>query len=316
MKRHNHSEHAIELAALSTPGISIDGTSVVRMWQEETRGIKDRSFGPAIPPGVKGQNPVGEVHTRELVNNLTSTSNIEGGTYRLPVAMAEALGDTVRLNKQVTRIEMTNTSGTVHCADGTSYRGRFIISAIPFTVLRKVAIEGAAGGAAARAIATMPYANTSRLYLTVDQPFWKEDGLPPSFITDGPMGMFWGIDNHQGTGVHRAMIVMISTRASAISKMPSPQAEAFVLAELARLRPASVGKMHINTYKDWGRDPFALGCGFSFAPGQVNAFGRTMNEPWQVMHFAGEHTRRTDYGMEAAMESGERAAIEILTRAG
>jgi monoamine oxidase len=27
---------------------------------------------------------------------------------------------------------------------------------------------------------------------------------------------------------------------------------------------------------------------------------------------AGEHTRRLDFGMEAALESGERAAMEVL----
>jgi monoamine oxidase len=37
--------------------------------------------------------------------------------------------------------------------------------------------------------------------------------------------------------------------------------------------------------------------------------------PWQRLHLAGEHTRRNDFGMEAAMESGERAALEILERA-
>jgi monoamine oxidase len=30
------------------------------------------------------------------------------------------------------------------------------------------------------------------------------------------------------------------------------------------------------------------------------------------LHFAGEHTRRLEVGMEAAMESGERVALEVL----
>jgi monoamine oxidase len=39
-----------------------------------------------------------------------------------------------------------------------------------------------------------------------------------------------------------------------------------------------------------------------------------MIKPHGRLHFAGEHTRRLDYGMESAFESGERAAIEILER--
>jgi monoamine oxidase len=316
MQRHGHSEQAIELAGLSAPGIGIDETSVLRMWQEETRGALDRKFG-ATPPleEAQRQHPFGEQHHRDLVNGLTSTSNIDGGCHQLPAAMAADLGDVVRLNKHVASIDLTDKSGTVRCADGSSYKGRFIISAVPFTLLRKVKISGGPGGAAAQAIAQMPYANTARVYLHVE-PFWLEDGLPPSFSSDGPMGMFWAIDNHKGTGIHRAMIVMVGKQAAEISQRDPATVVPFLVDELARLRPASAGKVKVATYKDWARDPLQLGCGFSLAPGQVNAFARDMTKPWQVMHFAGEHTRRTDFGMESAMESGERAALEVLTRAG
>ena len=166
-----------------------------------------------------------------------------------------------------------------------------------------------------QAITQMPYANTARMFVTVDKPFWLEDGLPPSFSTDGPMGMFWAIDNHKGTGAYKAMIVMVGNTALDASKLPLPAAQAMLLDELARLRPASKGLVKIATYKDWQVDPLQRGCGFSLAPGQVNGFARTMIDPWQVMHFAGEHTRRIDFGMEAAFESGERAALEIVGRA-
>lgn len=316
LQRRGHSAQAIELAALSAPGISIDDTSVLRMWQEETRGALDRKFGgPASGHEADKLHPFGEQHRRDLVNGLTSTSNIDGGCHLLPAAMAADLGDAVRLNKQVTAIDLTDTAGSVRCADGSRYKARFIISAIPFTLLRNVAISGAPGGAAAKAIAQMPYANTARLYMQVE-PFWLEDGLPPSFNSDGPLGMFWAIDNHKGTGTHRAMIVMVGQRAAAISQRDPHQVVPFLVEELARLRPASAGKVKVATYKDWARDPLQRGCGFSLAPGQINSFARDMNQPWQVMHFAGEHTRRSDFGMESAMESGERAALEVLTRAG
>jgi monoamine oxidase len=72
--------------------------------------------------------------------------------------------------------------------------------------------------------------------------------------------------------------------------------------------------LKVTAYKDWARDPLQKGCGFSLAPGQVNAFGRDFIKPWQVMHFAGEHTRRSDFGMESAMESSERAVLEVANR--
>lgn len=316
LQRNHHSEQAIELAALAPPGISIDGTSVLRMWQEDTRGALDRRLGQSAAAPTQRAQPFGEQHDRHVVAGLTSTSNIEGGCWRLPQKMAEALGDRIRLKRRVAAIDMTRGGGVVRCTDGGRFQGRFIISAIPFTMLRQVSIKGSGGGTSPQAIASMPYAGTARLYLNVSEPFWHADGLPPSFTTDGPIGMFWAIDNHTGTGAHRAMIVMTGPTATAISKMPQQDVEPFLLAELVKLRPAAAGKLRVKTYKDWSVDPLQLGCGFSLAPGQVNQFARTMLKPWDVLHFAGEHTRRNDYGMEAAMESGERAALEVLGRIG
>ncbi len=312
LESRGHSAQAIELAALSTPGISIDGTSVLRMWQEEVRGGLERKMGAGGP--ARKDHPFGEGNDHQEIDGLAAISNIEGGCQRLPLAMAERLGDAVRLNKVVARLEMTDRSARVTCEDGEVFTARFVISAIPFTRLRKIAIEAKPNPIATQAITQMPYANTARLYLTTE-PFWLDDGLAPSVSTDGPLGMFWAIDNPKGTGAHRAMIVMVGPVASAISAHGPDSVAPFLLDELARLRPASKGRVRVNTYKDWALDPLQLGCGFSLAPGQVNAFARDMNTPWQVLHFAGEHTRRVEFGMESALESGERAALEIISRA-
>lgn len=322
MQRNGYSEAAIKLATWSAPGISIDDTSMLRMWQEDTRGAIERRItvaGAAAagndPVARRRDHPFGEANDHNLIDGLAAVNNIVGGTCQLPLAMAAKLGDRIRLNKAVGRIELTDSSARVTCKDGSVYAARFVISSLPFTVLRDVEIVGAPNALSEQAVATMPYANTARVYLTVDRPFWKEDGLPASFSTDGPMGMFWAIDNHTGEGSHRAMVVLVGKMAQAISSMDHELAEAFILSELVRLRPAAKGLLRYRTYKDWARDPLQKGCSFSFAPGQVNAFARDMIKPRQVLHFCGEHTRRLDFGMEAAMESGERVALEVAGRA-
>jgi monoamine oxidase len=313
MRRKGHSEAAITLAQHSVSGIGMDETSVLRMWQEDVRGRIDRKLSEGIEEARK-LHPFGEVNDRNLIGGLAMISNIEGGTSKLTQAMAAQLGGAVRLGKRVGRIAMTDRGATVTCTDGSKVKARFVVSAIPFTMLRDVEIAGSANPVARAAITQMPYANTARLYLSVEKPFWKEDGLPPSFSTDGPMGMFWAIDNHSGEGRHRAMVVLVGKVAAAIASKDRPAAEAFLLEEIYRLRPAARGLLRVNAYKDWERDPLQKGCSFSLAPGNVNAWARDMLKPWQVMHFAGEHTRRLDIGMEAAMESGERVAIEIAER--
>jgi monoamine oxidase len=50
MRRKGHSEAAITLAAHSVSGIGMDQTSMLRMWQEETRGRIDRKLAPEARP--------------------------------------------------------------------------------------------------------------------------------------------------------------------------------------------------------------------------------------------------------------------------
>ena len=44
----------------------------------------------------------------------------------------------------------------------------------------------------------------------------------------------------------------------------------------------------------------------------ISRYAQALGVPHGRLHFAGEHTGRAIRGMEAAMESGERAATEIL----
>ena len=126
--------------------------------------------------------------------------------------------------------------------------------------------------------------------------------------------MFWTIDNRKGSGEYRAVIVLVGGAAVRIDTMPKDDVPAFLLSELERIRPASKGKVDILTWHSWERTRLVRGCRHMFAPGQVTAFANEMIDPLERLHFAGEHTRRSDYGMEAAMETGERAAIEVLER--
>jgi monoamine oxidase len=84
------------------------------------------------------------------------------------------------------------------------------------------------------------------------------------------------------------------------------------VSSIENLRPAAKGKLDVAGYKSWNRDPFSAGDWAVFGPGQVSRFAGAMAAPHGRIHFCGEHTALANRGMEAAMESGERAAIEVL----
>ena len=63
------------------------------------------------------------------------------------------------------------------------------------------------------------------------------------------------------------------------------------------------------------RDPFGAGDWVFWKPGQVVKYGNHLRLGLPRVTFCGEHTAIMQRGMEAAFESGERAALEVLQRA-
>ena len=116
------------------------------------------------------------------------------------------------------------------------------------------------------------------------------------------------------SGVPMLIAVNGGRKADRLDRLPPAERGAFVIAELERLRPSTRGRVEFIGAHSWREQPFVMGCRHSYAPGDVTRFVPTMFQSHQRLHFAGEHTRLLEMGMESAMESGERAALEILVR--
>ena len=62
----------------------------------------------------------------------------------------------------------------------------------------------------------------------------------------------------------------------------------------------------------WAAEPWSRGAFAVFHPGQMSAMSADIARPEGRLHFAGEHTSAWMGWMEGALESGERAAREVL----
>ncbi len=238
------------------------------------------------------------------------SARIAGGTSRLPEAMAAALGDRVRLRQAVTSIDLAGRQAEVRCLDGSVFRGDFVIAANPFSTLRLMRITPALTGVQAAAVNRMPYGNTTLVNLRVTgSPYWEQDGLEPSLWTDGPVNV---VRQYQAGGEHLLLALSTGRKADRLDQLVPAERGQFVLQELARLRPSTRGKLEVTGVHSWAQQPYIAGCRHSFGPGEVVPFVAAMARPHGRLHFAGEHTRRLEIGMESAMESGERATLEVL----
>lgn len=296
-KRNGVSDEGLKLASHNS---DMHGVSVLRLMQEQTRGAFAQEF-------YKGNGEDGQPAEHW-------PKNIKGGTIVLPRAMAAQLPQDVLINKQVSAIEVADDKVDVRTLDGDRYQAKFVVASVPFSVLRNINIWPKPPGPQLSAIHNIRYAETTRAFCTIEGPFWEEDGFGPSLFSDGAVRMFWAIDKHEDKNKYRGMFVLTHSMGRRVAAMPPEQASRFLVEELERIRPASKGQIEMLKFHSWERQPLQRGCSPMFKPGQVTEFANEMIVPHGRMHFAGEHTRRLDYGMEAAMESGERAAFEILER--
>jgi monoamine oxidase len=292
------SAEALRLIGEGLMATDIWTVSMLTILQDSTRASVGMAAGRALAAAGEPSVRIG--------------ARIAGGSSRLPEAMAAALGDRVRIGHPVVAIDLTGSRAAVRCLDGTQFRGDFVIAATPFSTLRLMRIEPALTGVQAAAVNRMPYGNTTLVHLRVTgSPYWEQDGLEPSLWTDGPVNL---VRQYDAGGEHLLMALSTGRKADRLDQLAPTERGRFVVQELARLRPATRGKLEVTGLHSWTQQPYIAGCRHSFGPGEVVPFAAAMATPHGRLHFAGEHSRRLEVGMESAMESGERAALEVLSR--
>ncbi|MSQ86606.1 MAG: FAD-dependent oxidoreductase [Alphaproteobacteria bacterium] len=314
------SKAARDLVSLTT---EMNNTSVLGLMHDGVRGAFEAKFAPAQSEQIGGAlvTKSTDAKTADGAPVEAWPKNFVGGASILPMVMSKQLKRPVMMNKLVAAIHMDDGGVDMRCLDGTSIRAKFVVSAVPFSLLRLMEITPSLDRVHFQAINEMGYTDTARAWCTVKEPFWQQDGLNPSVYSDSALRMFWVHDNHSGKkdaptkGPFKATFVLTWGAADRIAQMDPARASAFLLSELERLRPASKGQVKVDRFHSWGQQSLQRGCRHSYKPGQITAFANDMIKPWQRLHFAGEHTRRLDYGMESALESGERVANEIMERA-
>ena len=236
---------------------------------------------------------------------------INGGTSRLTDAMAASLSSPVRLGHAVVAIDNAADGVSVECSNGQRFHASSAICTVPLPVLRNISISPALPGRMGEAVVQIPYGAATSVVLHVKERFWEVDGMPPNIWSDLPIQRAFINPSPADEGEH---LWVFSTGPADLSRRGWPDEELgrFVLEELNRVRPSTQGRLEVAGVRSFTRDPLTLGTYASRAPGQIQRFGNVLSEPAGRLHFAGEHTAVLNSGMEAAMESGERAALAVL----
>jgi monoamine oxidase len=240
-------------------------------------------------------------------------NEIAGGTQRLPEAMARALKQDVRLNTLVRAIDSTDRGVEVATHDGRRYGAKYAIAAVPFSALRNIDIQPGLTGAQADAVRSSAHGNAVRVFMEFTGPFWESDIGEPSLYSDTAIERVFA--NPDDAGKPFALNCWVNgSGANRLDQLPETAVADFVVAELARIRPSSKGRVKVLKVHSWAKHSASGCCRHVFNAGQVTAWADAVATPHGRLHFAGEQTRRIESGMEAAAVTGERAAYEIIER--
>ncbi len=241
---------------------------------------------------------------------------IEGGNSRLPEAMAAALGDdTILTKKAVCGVESGPDGVTVECIDGTSYKARFAIISLPLPLLRKLKFSPGLPQALAFAAQEIKMGPSIRVFMGIKEPYWEKDGLPANMWTDTPIDQLSAMSRGP-TGEFTVVHAYINgPEALPFDFMTDQQCFDYVATVAARIRPSMRGILTPIAVQSCGRDPFGAGDWAYWKTGQIQKYGNHMRDSLPRVSFCGEHTAIMERGLEGAMESGERVALEVLDRA-
>ena len=235
------------------------------------------------------------------------------GNMSIPEAMASNLSNEVQLSKKAVAITSTQNNVKITCEDGSVYRAEHVVCSVPFSVLKNIIISPSIVGPQAVAINTLRSQKLSLLHMVPKSPFWQKDGMSPNMFTDGKAGMV--VAERKGSSSSEVTSLTAWLRgplADELDKMAEADAIGSVIASIEALRPSAKGQLEPVAYHSWFQNPFSKGDWAIWGPGQISKFGTDVATPHKQIHFCGEHTAVSNRGMEGAMESGERAALEIL----
>jgi monoamine oxidase len=232
-----------------------------------------------------------------------------GGSHQISTVMAAELGERVRLNAAVTRIEWSDDAVAVMSSAGVVEARRTIV-AIPPAHRLDIDIAPAPPIEYQQLSQRWPQGALSKAYAAYRRPFWRDNGLSGQALSDeGPV--FITFDVGPESGGPGVLLGFVDARG--FDALPPEQRRATALAGFAAIFGAEAAEPIDYLDHRWGAEPFAPGGPTAAVPpGSWTQFGPLLRRPVGPLHWAGTETADEWTGfMDGAVRSGQRAAAEV-----
>jgi monoamine oxidase len=268
---------------------------------------------------VMGDGPE-EVSATHLLRDLalmqgrTLTYTIRGGSDCLPHAFATRLKEHLLYGAVVRRIHQSQAKVSVTIERGGALeviKGDYVICTLPFSVLRTLEIDPPFSQNKQKSIRELLYTSVTRLYLQARKRYWKAKGSPRVVISDLPIKSVREATMNQlgDRGILESFVA--GAQARRLTNMSSKERLEFALTQTETLLPGISEYLEADAEFSWHTEPWSLGAYMWFRPGQLESVVAQTACPEDRIHFAGDHTSPWPGWMQGALQSGNRAALEI-----
>jgi monoamine oxidase len=238
-----------------------------------------------------------------------------GGNDLLPRAMAKELPD-LRLNAVVTSIRLGPENVEVTYKQGDSFHtleAAYAILAVPFTTARLIDFHATLPGSHQRLVDELSYGAVTKVLIEYRRRFWHDGGWNGRLSTDLPIVYTWEATSHL-EGEHGILTAYTGGGPGAkLSELSDGERIKTAVSVIEKIFPGSSDLIEHTATTAWVNEPFTRCSYMAFAPGEVTRHWEALFSPAGRLYFAGEHASIYQGFMEGAVESGQRAAMNIIS---
>ncbi len=239
------------------------------------------------------------------------------GAQTIANRLAEALGERVILNAPVHRISQ-DASGARIESDAVTLTCDRVIVALPPTLAGRLRYRPALPGLRDQLTQRMPMGTVIKVHCVYPTPFWRDEGLTGQASSD--TGAVRVTFDNSPPDVRRGVLLgfIEGDEGRLWGQRSLEERRRAVLESLVRYFGEQAGQPQDYIEQSWAEEEYTRGCYAGYMPpGVWSMYGTALRTPNGRIHWAGTETATVWNGyMEGAVQSGERAAAEVLAALG
>jgi len=290
-------------------------SAIARMWL--TLGVQ--AVFAAEPRDLSLLHFLFYVHSGGSLNELLSVTSgaqerrFQQGAQSIADRMAAELGERIILNAPVHTISQNDRSVRVE-SDSVTVMGQRAIIAIPPTLAGRLRYRPALPAHRDQLTQRVPMGTVIKVHCLYAAPFWRDDGLSGQVASDSGIVRVT-FDNSPESGRPGVLLSFIEGDEGRVwGRRSVDERRAAVLECLVRYFGDKAGAPFEYVEQNWAEEEYTRGCYAGYLPpGVLSMYGDALRAPIGRLHWAGTETATVWNGyMDGAVQSGERAAAEVL----